>query len=839
VTAVLRASVGFLWRHPWQLGLAVLGITAGVAVIIAVDLANGSARVAFLESLGAVTGQATHQIVGGPNGVDETLYTELRTRHGYSDLAPVVEGDVVIDNARSERVLTLLGADLFAEQALRDYRFNLDGGEDRRFEDLFSRFLVEPGSIVVSEQTATELGLELGDSLNIVVRGRGRQASLVATFADNGALGAYLLADIATAQEWLEAPGRLSRIDVRLAGDEVETFTALLPDGIRLLDAGGRTRSTLEMTDAFMINLNAMSLLALLVGLFLIYNSASFTVLQRRPLIGTLRALGVTRSQILRVIIAEAAVLGAIGGVLGVLLGLWLGENLLFFVTQSINDLYFRVAVSDVRIGGLTLAKGLLAGVLAALVAATVPAVEAAGYPPRLAIARSTLEGRTGRALPRIAAAGIVLIALALLTLTTSETSLLAGLVAIFLLILGFALLIPWTVAGLAGLFAPLADRIGGVAARLAVTGIAASLSRTGVAIVALAVAVSATIGVSVMVDSFRGSVKSWLEQTLSADVYLGLPSGGIDPGLIEAVTELDAVDAYSTTRRALFFDGEGQTRLIVISMAPDGYRGTDILDADPADVWPRWELEDAVLISEPYAYRSGVRPGETVTLPTDAGPESFTVLATFQSYDINGSGVLMSRSVFDRHWTDPTVDSLGLYLDDASRSEEIVAAVEELGRRYDQDVFASSNVGVRELSLSIFDRTFIITDILYWLALGVAIVGILGAMLALQLERGRELGLLRSLGMTRAELSRNIGIQTGTIGMLAGLAAIPLGIAMAWVLIEVINRRAFGWQIAMDVSLSFVAGGVVLAILAALVGGAYPAWRAGRAEPALAMREE
>lgn len=838
MTVVLKASAGFLRRHPWQLGLAVLGITAGVAVIIAVDLANGSARVAFLESLDAVTGEATHQVVGGPAGVDETFYAELRTQHGYTDLAPVVEADVAIANDDGNRVLTLVGADLFAEQALRDYRFNLGDGSGS-FEDLFDRFLTDPSSVVVSEQTASELGLELSESFTVVVRGREREASLVATFADSGTLGAYLLADIATAQEWLDASGRLSRIDVRLSDDAVASFTELLPEGTRLLHAAGRTRSTLEMTEAFMINLNAMSLLALLVGLFLIYNSASFTVLQRRPLIGTLRALGVTRRQVLLAIVGEAVVLGAIGGILGVLLGIWLGENLLFFVTQSINDLYFRVAVSSVRLSELTLVKGLTAGIVAALVAAAVPALEAAGYPPRLTMARSTLEGRTGRALPWIAAAGLALVALAFLTLAASETSLLAGLVAVFLLILGFALVIPWIVAKLAVLFAPLAERLGGVTARLAVAGVAASLSRTGVAVVALAVAVSATIGVSVMVDSFRGSVKTWLDRTLSADVYFGLPSGGIDRGLIEAVTELDAVEAYSTSRRTLFFDDGGQTRLIVIRMAPGGYGGIEILDADPADVWPRWEREDAVLVSEPYAYRSGLRRDDAVTLPTDAGRRAFPVLGTFQSYDINGSGVLMSRSVFDRHWTDTTVDSLGLYLSDAALSDAVVAEVEALGRRFDQRVFASSNAGIRDLSLSIFDRTFIITDILYWLALGVAIVGIFGAMLALQLERGRELGLLRSLGMTRSELSGNIAIQTGTIGALAGLAAIPLGIAMAWVLIEVINRRAFGWQIAMDVAPGFVAGGVVLAIAAALVGGAYPAWRAGGTEPALAMREE
>ncbi len=831
-----KASLGFLWRHPWQLVLAVLGVLTGVAVIVAVDLANESSRVAFLESLASVTGDATHQVIGGPIGVDQQLYVTLRREHGFTALAPVIEGDVFVEG----RSYTLLGVDLFAEQGLREYEFNSDDqSSGTGIESLFTRFLTEPGSIVVSEQTATDLGVTIGDPLTLTVNGRAQSAALVATFADGGTLAGFLLADIATAQEWLRLGRALSRIDVRLADAEVAKFEALLPDGVRLLNAEGRTRSTLEMSDAFMVNLNAMSLLALLVGLFLIYNSASFSVLQRRSLLGVLRALGVTRWQVFGLIASEALLLGAAAGALGVLAGIWLGEKLLFFVTQSINDLYFRVAVTSVTVDVFTVTKGVLAGVLASFVAASVPALEAAAYPPRLAMTRSTLEQGTQKVVPLIAVLGVAVLLIAVVVLKTSETSLVFGLFAVFLLIFGVALLIPWFVQRLTHVIAPVANRLVGVPAGLAVTGISTSLSRTGVAIVALAVAVSATIGVSVMVDSFRGSVSKWLDQTLAADVYFGLPSGGLDPGLVAEAVALDGVQAYSTTRRALIIDGERQTRVIAIRMAPGSYTGIEILDANPPEVWPRWETEDRVFVSEPFAWRNGKGPGDTLSLPTDLGVQDFGIVATFQSYDINGSGVLMSRATYDRHWQDDRVDSIGLYLADEALAADTIASIQALGERYGQAVFASSNVDIRELSLGIFDRTFIITNILYWLAVGVAIVGILGAMLALQLERGRELGLLRALGMTPLQLGGNITFQTGTIGVLSGLCSIPLGIAMAWVLIEVINRRAFGWQIAMDVSIEYVLNGLALAIGSALVAGAWPAWRAGQTEPALAMREE
>ena len=143
------------------------------------------------------------------------------------------------------------------------------------------------------------------------------------------------------------------------------------------------------------------------------------------------------------------------------------------------------------------------------------------------------------------------------------------------------------------------------------------------------------------------------------------------------------------------------------------------------------------------------------------------------------------------------------------------------------------------EVSLEIFDQTFVITDVLYWLALGVAFVGILGAMLALQLERAREFATLRALGMTPGQVGGMVAVQTGVMGILSGLAAIPLGVIMAWVLIKVINRRAFGWQIEMTVAADILLSALVFATLASLLAGLYPAWRAAQSRPAIVMREE
>ncbi len=840
--ALYRANYGYLLRHPWQLALAVLGISIGVAVIVAVDLANSSSKKAFLLSMDAVTGKATHQIIGGLSDIDEDLYVELRVQHGIRSIAPIVEGYVTIN----ERSLQVLGVDLFAEQEMRAFSSQLtpeDASDATQAQSVFREMLTRPGAVMMSQPTADALGLTTGDHFEVLAGGKIRPAILSGTYksATETGLGSLFTTDIATAQAWFDKANRLSRIDVRITDEDAgleERLEKLLPGDTTLLATATRTRTTTEMSAAFMTNLAAMSLLALLVGLFLIYNSVSFSVLQRRRLIGILRALGTTRRQVITLVLTETAGIGLIAATLGVMAGIWLGGELLGLVSQSINDFYFRVTVTDVSISTSSVTKGVVAGIGAALVAAVVPAIEASSYRPRLSLTRSALEQQTRRLLPFVALAGVVTIALAMVVLAFSGRGLVAGLISVFMLILGFALCVPLVVKAAAHFLSPIAKRLGGVWARLAVADIGSSLSRTGVAIVALAVAVSATIGVSVMVDSFRGSVSDWLEQTLQADIYAGMRRGTLDPVLLKELSQISGVVAFSSNRRSWHEDENGRTQVLATKMAPGSYAGTEILDANPKEVWSLFERDDVVLVSEPYAYRNQVTPGDSVALRTASGKTEFRIIATYQSYDINAAALLMSRQTYDRHFDDSGVDSIGLYLDDGVDVADVIAQMEAISRGR-QELLINSNVKIRELSLQIFDRTFVITDVLYWLAVGVAFIGILGAMLALQLERARDFAVLRALGMTQLQLGGMITLQTSIIGLLSGLAAIPLGLVMAYVLIEVINRRAFGWQIDMAIAPDILLSAVLFAVVAALLAGIYPAWRTAQSQPALAMREE
>ncbi|MCH7696630.1 MAG: ABC transporter permease, partial [Proteobacteria bacterium] len=316
-TILLRASRNFFLRHPWQLGLAVTGIALGVAVVVSIDLVRNSAEHAFVRSTEAIVGKATHRIVAGPSGLDETLYTRLRVEHGIRHIAPVVEGYVTVARQQKRETLTLLGIDPFAERTFRDYAW-LDNLRDQDDSGVLIRLLTEANTVVLDSTTAERLAVAEHDQLELMVGTRKTSVRILGILATSSSTSVYslenlMLADIATAQELLGMPGRLTRIDVVLPDDHiliVNRLRAMLPTGVELLSAAARNESIKQMTRAFHTNLTALSLLALLVGMFLIYNTMTFMVMQRRSLMGTLRALGTTQQQLFTIIAGEALVIG-------------------------------------------------------------------------------------------------------------------------------------------------------------------------------------------------------------------------------------------------------------------------------------------------------------------------------------------------------------------------------------------------------------------------------------------------------------------------------------------------------------------------------------------------
>ncbi len=838
VTGLLAtAGLRFLRRHPWQTWLTVLGVALGVAVVIAVDLANDSARRGFVLSMESLTGRATHQVVGPPAGFADRLYRELRVDWGVRPSAPVIEGLVRIDGATYQ----LLGVDPFAERPFREVTGNRPEGDLRRL-------LTEPGTVLLGAPSARQLGVRPGDKVRIDAAAGAVTVTVIGLLGgpQAAAFEGLLVADVATAQELLQRVGRLDRIDLIADEAAVAALAARLPAGLRVEPAARRQAALAQMTEAFHVNLQAMGLLALLVGALLVYNTMTFAVLRRRPVLGTLRLLGVTRAELFGRVLAESLLLGLVGSLLGLALGIAVGSGLVRLVTRTINDLYFVLTVTQFQLSPALLAKGLLLGLGSTALAAAGPALEAAGTRPQAARRRSTLERASHRRVPWLAAGGALVCAAGIGLTQVADHGLGLAFTALFMVILGFSLVVPLLVVGLSRALLGPATRLFGTAGRLALRAIDTGLSRTGVAIAALCVAVAATVGVGIMVESFRDTVARWLGQTLRADLYVSAAgagssrTGGVLPAAVpERLRALPAVRGLSQGRSVQADSPAGPVQLLAIELGPDSHRGFDLRGAVAEDLWRGFAAGELVLASEPYAWRHGVGAGDAVTLHTAEGPRRFRIGAVFRDYGTDRGMLVLDRAAYARWWHDPAVSTVGVFLADPSQLEAALAAARQATADLGTAVLVRANRAIRDESLAVFDRTFAITGVLRLLAVGVAFIGVLAALLALQLERAREHAVLRALGVTPAQMVGLGLLETGVMGLLAGVLALPLGWALAELLIHVVNRRSFGWSMDSLLPPGVLLHAVLLAVAAALLAGAYPALRMARSQPAAALRDE
>jgi len=854
---LLNVGLRYLLRHRLQTVLMILGIALGVAVVVAIDLANTAAGRAFDLSTDAIAGRATHQVIGGPTGLDEAVYARLRTEGGVELAAPVL-ADYIASPQLGSRPIQLLGVDPFAEAPFRSYLAGppAPGAAPSGAPptDSLLAFLTSPGALLLSESLAAEYGLAVGDPLTLDAAGRrteGHVAGLLrpADGLTQRALDGLVLADLATAQEITGRTGRLDRIDLILPADDpgqAIRIAGLLPSSARIVAAQSRTGAVAQMTAAFRTNLTALSLLALVVGIFLIYNSMTFSVVQRRPMFGTLRCLGATRGEIARMVLAEAAVVGMVGALLGLALGALLGQGAVRLVTQTINDLYYVVNVRGAALSWPSLAKGMLLGVGATVAAAALPAWEAASVPARQALTRSGLEDRARRAIPLAAGAGVAALAAGSLLLALPGRNLVLSFAGIFCITIGLALMSPVATLLLLRFVTPVTGGLLGLLGRMAPRGVAGALSRTVVAIAALSLAVSVTIGVGLMVDSFRSTVVAWLGQTLWGDIYISAPAltatrsaAALDASVVEIVGGWPGVARVDVLRSADVSGPEGPVAVAAVSdqdfTAPRIFVSTDGTLAEVKHAL----AHGAVLASEPLANRLGLPPtGATVTLYTDRGPHAFPVAGIYRDYSSSQGTVMMALDLYRQHWDDPVITAAALTLAPGANVDDVVRELRG-ALAGGQGVLVRPNEALRAEALAVFDRAFAITGALQLLAAVVAFIGILSALLALQLERGREFGVLRAVGLTRGQLRRLMLLETGLMGAIAGILALPTGILLALILIYIINRRSFGWTLAFEAQPAVFAQALLLAVIAAVLAGIYPAIRLARTETADALRSE
>lgn len=850
---LLKVTIGYIKQHLLQTVLLIVGIAFGVALIVSVDIANQSASRSFSISKEILSTSTTHHILGTYSDFDEEVYKNIRLELGLNNIAPIVEDYVNVPNLDG-RAVRLLGTDFFAGLIFNESQSNPIANLS---ENNLTQLITKPGTALISSDLGQALGIQAGQALDLTYGSETIEIEIIGVLDTSGddlseSLGGLILTDISTAQELLGKVGRLSQIDLiideesEIGVEFLHTIKNKLPEGVEIKTKDSLLGSAKSLTRSFELNLTALSLLALFVGVFLIYNIVSFSVIQRRTIIGTLRSIGTTRRQVFRMIMTEALVIGLIGSVIGLVGGVLLGRSIVELVTRSINDLYYTLTVTNFSVSPETIIKGLTAGIAAALIAALVPAYEAAHFSPINILRRSNFEGFFARSIRFLSLIGIVFIALGYIAIILPTKSIILSLLSVFLILFGASLLIPLFTSILMKFFSLILKPFG-VISRMSPRNIVRSSSRTAVAIASLTVAISVILSVSIMIGSFRSTVTNWLESALTADIFISMDSpnissqAGLDPQIIYDVKNQQGVDRVATVRRVLYNSPDyGLFNLVAVTKDLATVNREFIWrDLDDENLWNRMQ-DNSILISESFAYKNNITPGPgaQIELQTDQGSRSFEVSGVYYDYGAQSGVLLMSDQLYRSLWNDEKITSLGIYVSNINELEKTVDDLRANLSKY-SNLVIRSNKNLKESAINTFDRTFTVTSALRLLIAIVAFISVLSSLMALQLERERELGVFRAIGMTVSQIRKMIFLENGLIGLASGIFSIPVGMVLSMILIYVINLRSFGWTLNFSLEPRYFFEALGIALIASLAAGIYPAYLVGKENVSNLIREE
>jgi putative ABC transport system permease protein len=846
-----RLIVRPLFREPVRAALTVLAIALGVSVVLAIDLAGSAATGSFRSSMETLAGDNNLEITA-TGGVPEAIVGAVATQPYPIRISARIEDYAVLPE--SGKTLPLIGLDLIAEaNSIAISTSEETATTQPHHEEDESRDTLQQIADTHSIWLGASLGYKSGDHLRLLVNDQVQEYIVRGVYPDSGGNDSAIVMDIASAQKALRRPGRVDRILIKTPqqpGPEEwqQRLRTVLPAGVEIQPQGTATNENRKMLAAFRWNLRLLSYISLVVGAFLIYNTISVSVVRRRAEIGIIRALGANRTMVLTAFVGEAALFGIAGALLGLPLGRVMASGAVRLMGATVESLYVSSRPGSISLGPLSVLLAFAVGVGVAVASAFGPAREASQVAPVEAMARGRreFEARVRKGRDLIAALVLAIVAVAASRAPAIAGKPLFGYLAALLLIVASALAIPACVSAVTGLTSRALGKLLGVEALLASRSLGASLRRTSVLVGALSTAIAMMTAVGIMVGSFRQTVVLWMNDQLPADLYIrpaGSPAADrhptLAPGIAEQIAAVPGVESVEKVRAyELTVDGQPATLISANLNVEHAYRGSEFFSGRPrTEVFAELRNVNAVVVSEPFTYKHHVRSGETIVLSLGEEVAPFRVVDIFYDYSSERGTILMDRKVLLRFLPDPAPSNLAVYLAPGADLAATRAAIERVTPASRIVIF--SNRDIRGEAVRIFDRTFAITYALEAVAVLVAVMGIAGALLALVIDRRRELGLMRFLGAASAQIRKLILLEAGLLGILANLAGVALGFALSLILIFVVNKQSFGWTIRFHWPVAILLSALTVVYAATILAGLYPAQIAVRLNPLEVIHEE
>ncbi len=846
-------SLRHVFGAPLRTLLTLIGVAVGVATLVGIAAINRSVMDAFRSTIDTVAGKADLTVAAETSGFPEALLDTVRAVPGVLHASGGLSVIAPVKDSPGESMY-VMGVDLLDDGFFRTYE-GVDTDIGKLADDL--EFLNSTDRILVSERYAREKGLKTGGTIELVTPDGAKPFIIHGLLKETGPLkafgGSVAVMFFGSLQEAFSKGRTLTRIDVAIDPKVgLEAMKARLQQvvgsSIEVESPDRRGQAVQTMVRSFQLGLNLGSGVALLVGVFLVYNTVSISVVQRRREIGTLRALGATRRRIRALFAIEAGVFGLVGSLLGLPLGILVGKAAIGSVSNSISEIYVKVNTRDVKLGMTELALGLTLGILGSVFAALRPSWVASSVQPVEALRKDAAIGAGAvevKSWPTYL--GVFLLAIAWPTTQIPpplENLPLGGYVAIFFILMGITLLSPLVLRTLNVPFAGPGQFLFGISGRLAADNFARAPVRTAVPVSALSIGVAMAVTLASFIGSFEASTDRWIEQAIPADLFVtssaklaGIQNQPMKFAVRDELVTIPNIDLIDPVR-LLQHEVLG-LRIFVISLSSEIYRSRGnplILEGALPDAAQR--EQGFVVISENLARRRDLKVGTTFPMKTPTGEHNYTVGAVIIDYTSDQGSVILDREIFVRQFLSDQVDTFHVYLKDRGALEQTRAAITaKLGQRY--DLYVLSNAELRKEAKKLLGGAFSITYAMEVVAIALALLGIINTLLAAVLDRTREIGLLRAVGADRTQVMKLFVAEAFFIGLTGSLFGVVTGGVVGYIVTKIVGVQATGWNFPFSYPWTTAGQLVVIATLSAIVAGLYPARRAARLDVVEALAYE
>jgi putative ABC transport system permease protein len=847
IALILRPLI----RDPFRTTITIFGVAVGVAVFLSIQLANQQTMMSFTESVDLVLGRADAVIRVEGIDFDETHLEKLHALRKEIKAYPVIEGYGV--ESTSGEVVEIIGTDLLQDSGIRDFSLKTI---EKGLKGLLP-LIMDPAGMILPEKFIPGVQFDTGSTLQFLINGKEKILNINAILEDEGIAkalnGNFALMDIAAAQKVFDKIGRLDRIDIQflhpLKFDVMQKkISALLPEHLLVERPQRKNQQVEKMLKAFQYNLTALSFVALLVALYLIYNMIALSVVRRRVEIGTLRALGATPTLIALIFFLEAGIIGAAGSILGIGLGYYFAQFSLDAVSLTVNNLYAPSYVTEVDFHWQQMGPYFLLGVGLSFVSALIPAWDAATTPPTTVMRRGSYDLKLFRGSRQLNYSAVVVFLLAgfCTQLPPIKQFPYFGFFSVFLIILGLSMLSPAALLWTRNRFHSFFKNILGGEGLLACMNLSQNVGRNALAVSSLAIAFMMVISMSIMVHSFRQTVIVWIDQTLRADLFVRV-AGGRDIDYqhtlpSEPIKKLKAITGIADIDQFRAMDISYNNLPVVLATGDfsvlSQYGNLVIKSGPPASELAQHMVNNnRAIVSEAFSLKHKVNVGDTLNLKTPNGPANLKITAIYFDYSRERGYIILDRTTFLKYFNENEINSFVIYLSDKSRLNEVRKEV--LNILSEHRLIIRSNTELKQQVLEVFDKTFAITYSLEIIAILVAVLGLFNTLVSLILERKREIGILRFIGAFTHQIKRMVLIEAGILGLIGSAMGLIAGVIVSYILIFVINKQSFGWTIQIHFPYFFITLLVAFSWGVSILAGLYPARLAQQLNPKEAVRVE